>query len=395
MVKTVPAMGWNTWNTFTDKINEELVLGAAEAMIKSGLKDLGYEYVVIDDCWSLKERDKDGRLVADPEKFPHGMKYVADKIHEMGLKFGMYSCAGSVTCARYPGSYEHEFIDAKTFAEWGVDYLKYDYCFRSVTTPGDILYKRMGIALANCGREILFSACSWGVDDTHIWIKETGANSWRSTGDIQDSWVSVKSIAQSQMKAMEYNGQGCFNDMDMLVVGMNNGGRVGGNGCTTEEYFTHFAFWCLFGSTLMIGCDIRDMSKETVEILSNKNLIRINQDTKACQPFFIGHRLIKNYKKSIDDPYFYNNYPVDTPVIARYLDDGKIAIGFFNFTDGDVGCWQMSFVTESLGLPETSGKTLKLVDVRTGEETIVKNGFFTTDLAAHCSKVYIAEVIDK
>ena len=186
MVKNTPAMGWNSWNTFAQEINEKLVLEAADALVENGLKDAGYEYIVIDDCWSLHERDKNGRLVADPEKFPHGMRYVADYIHKKGLKFGMYSCAGVVTCAGYPASYEHEFIDAATFAEWGVDFLKYDYCFHSTGTPGHLLYKRMGIALANCGRDILFSACSWGADDTRVWIKETGANSWRSTGDIFD-----------------------------------------------------------------------------------------------------------------------------------------------------------------------------------------------------------------
>lgn len=221
MVKNTPAMGWNSWNTFAQEINEKLVLEAADALVENGLKDAGYEYIVIDDCWSLHERDKNGRLVADPEKFPHGMRYVADYIHKKGLKFGMYSCAGVVTCAGYPASYEHEFIDAATFAEWGVDFLKYDYCFHSTGTPGHLLYKRMGIALANCGRDILFSACSWGADDTRVWIKETGANSWRSTGDIFDCWASVKDIIQYQLKYMEYNGMGCFNDIDMLVVGMN------------------------------------------------------------------------------------------------------------------------------------------------------------------------------
>ncbi len=172
MVKHTPPMGWNTWNTFGPNIDEGLIMKSADMLVESGLKDAGYEYVVIDDCWSLRERDKNGRLVADPEKFPHGMKYLADYVHSKGLKFGMYSCAGALTCAMYPGSYEHEFIDAKTFAEWGVDFLKYDYCNRSLTTPGDLLYKRMGIALANCGRDIFFSACSWGADDTRSGLKK-------------------------------------------------------------------------------------------------------------------------------------------------------------------------------------------------------------------------------
>ncbi len=391
----VPPMGWNSWNTFTNQIDEQLILDAAKKLVSSGLKDLGYEYVVIDDCWSLKERDQNGRLVADPEKFPHGMKYVADKIHEMGLKFGMYSCAGTMTCAGYPGSYEHETIDAETFASWGVDFLKYDYCFHSIGVPGHLLYKRMGLALANCGRKIVFNACSWGADDTKIWIKETGADCFRSTTDIHDSWVSIKSIAQSQLQTLEYNGHGCFNDMDMLVVGMNNGGRVGGMGCTNEEYFLHFALWCLLASPLVIGCDIRNMTEETYKILSNKDLIRINQDTDCRQPFFLNQRMEKNYTLSVQNPQFYASYPLDTPVVARFLDDGTIAIGLFNFTDAASNHQESQFNTESLGLPESMGKTLRLKNVVSGEETVVKNGNYSISVPAHSAIVYIATVIDK
>ena len=213
-------MGWNSWNTFGENINEKVVLETADFIAESGLKDCGYEYVIIDDCWSLRERNEQGELVPDPEKFPHGMKYVADYVHSKGLKFGMYSCAGTMTCAGYPGSLDHEFIDAKSFAEWEVDYLKYDYCYHPHTTLGHTIYKRMGLALANCGRDIVFAACSWGADNTKTWIKETGAHTWRSTGDIHDSWESIKNLAVSQYKVAEYNGCGCFNDMDMLVVGM-------------------------------------------------------------------------------------------------------------------------------------------------------------------------------
>lgn len=155
-----PPMGWNSWNTFTWNINEDLVCGAADALCASGLKDKGYEYVVIDDCWSLKQRDANGRLVPDPEKFPHGMKAVADYVHSKGLKFGMYSCCGTHTCAGYPGSFEHEFVDAETFASWGVDYLKYDNCYKPKHMDGEVLYKRMSLALRNCGRDIVLSAAT-------------------------------------------------------------------------------------------------------------------------------------------------------------------------------------------------------------------------------------------
>ncbi len=395
MVKNTPAMGWNSWNTFAQEINEKLVLEAADALVENGLKDAGYEYIVIDDCWSLHERDKNGRLVADPEKFPHGMRYVADYIHKKGLKFGMYSCAGTVTCAGYPASYEHEFTDAATFAEWGVDYLKYDYCFHSIATPGHILYKRMGIALANCGRDILFSACSWGADDTRVWIKETGADSWRSTGDIFDCWTSVKDIINYQLKYMEYNGKGCFNDIDMLIVGMNGNGHVGAGGCTYDEYFTHFAFWCMFGSPLMLGNDIRNMDEQTKKIILNRQLIRINQDKKYSQPFFIGHRMEKNTARSVSNDLYYGNYPDGVVMLAKYLDDGKIAIGLFNLSDGISEMWQSTFLTESVGVPQSSGKKLRLKNVADGSEIISANGCVTIkNTDPHASSVYIAEVID-
>ena len=192
MVKLTPPMGWNSWNTFGANISEELIFEIADRMVEDGYLDAGYEYVVIDDCWSLRERDANGRLVPDPKKFPHGMKYVADYIHSKGLKFGMYSCAGMLTCAGYPGSMDHEFIDAATFAEWEVDLLKYDYCFNSRIIAGEYLYRRMGLALENCGRDILLSCCTWGVDQTHEWVKTTASSMWRSTTDIFDNWDSIK-----------------------------------------------------------------------------------------------------------------------------------------------------------------------------------------------------------
>lgn len=386
MVKNTPAMGWNSWNTFGLDINEGVVLKTAENMVKSGLKDAGYEYVVIDDCWSLRERDKDGKLVADPEKFPHGMKWLSDKIHAMGLKFGMYSCAGVVTCAGYPSSYEHEFVDAQTFADWGVDYLKYDFCFHSAHLSPSLLYKRMNAAIMATGRDILFSACSWGEEGTHEWVHESGADSYRSTCDIWDNWASIKDIFQSQLDKQQYNYKGCFNDMDMLVVGMRGKGYVarGLGGCTDTEYFTHFALWCMYASPLMLGNDVNNMDEETLKIVTNKDLIRINQDKRCCQPFLINRRD--------------NSHPElqkEMPIIAKYLDDGKIAIMICNFTDGTTNRWNSWFLTESVGVPESSGKTLKMRDIMTNEETIVTNGLFTTPVESHGVKVFIAEIIDK
>lgn len=392
-----PPMGWNTWNTFGKDINEQLILESADAMVENGLLEAGYNYLVIDDIWHLKERDENGRMVADPEKFPHGMKYVADYVHSKGLKFGMYSCAGYLTCAGYPASYDYEWVDAQTFAEWGVDFLKYDFCFHPMTVRPDILYKRMALALANCGRDILFSACSWGSENTKQWIKETGADMWRSTGDINDSWESVKALSQSQLEVQEYNGKGCFNDMDMLIVGMNGKGNVGFKGCTTEEYRTHFSLWALLNSPLMIGCDIRDMDDATKEILLNREIIAINQDPKGCQPFFANNFMWtpNEARKSSTEPHF-EKYPVDIPIIAKYLDNGDIAVGVFNFTDKTASRWSMTLTCDNLGLPMNCGKDFEAVDLWSGETIKSFNGTLEIDsLDAHACRMFRVKIIDK
>lgn len=376
MIKKTPPMGWNSWNTFAANINEQLIFETADRMADSGLRDLGYEYLVIDDCWSLRERDENGRLVPDPEKFPHGMKAVADYVHSKGLKFGMYSCAGNLTCAAYPGSFEHEFVDAATFAEWGVDYLKYDYCYKSDIIHGRYLYRRMGLALKNCGRDILFSACSWGADDTHEWIRETGADMWRSTGDIFDVWSSVKDLTMQQEKILPYGGVGCFNDMDMLIVGMHGKGNVGVEDLSDTQYKTHFSIWCLFGSPLMIGCDIRDMSEATKATLMNRELLAIDQDEDLRQVIKI-HGIWSGAEQT--------NY-------ARFLSNGDIAIGCFNFSDGRAG---VRFNLDEFGLNESTGKTLRMRELWTGEEITVKNGTFMHDIEPYDCLVFRCKVLDK
>ena len=375
MIKNTPPMGWNSWNTFGPDINEQLILETADKMVETGILNAGYEYLVIDDCWSLKERDKNGRLVADPAKFPHGIKAVADYIHSKGLKFGMYSCAGTLTCGGYPGSFEHEFTDAATFAVWGVDFLKYDYCYHSSLIHGKYLYRRMGTALKNCGRNILFSACSWGADNTAEWIRETDANMWRSTGDIADSWASVKNLTDAQDKILAYGGSGCFNDMDMLIVGMYGKGYVGLEVLSDVQYKTHFSIWALLASPLMIGCDIRNMNIETFKILTNKELIKINQDNDCRQVY----KLINIWNDNIK-------------AYARNLENGDIAVGFFNFSN-ESGVVRLNI--EELGLPESTGKTLCMHNVWEDETVTVKNGIFMHDIAPHDCLVYRCRVVDK
>lgn len=374
MIKNTPPMGWNSWNTFGADINEQLIFDTADKMVETGLSALGYEYLVIDDCWALKERDENGRLVADPQKFPHGMKAVADYVHSKGLKFGMYSCAGYLTCAAYPGSFEYEFIDAKTFAEWGVDFLKYDYCYHSSVIHGKYLYRRMGLALKNCSRDILFSACTWGADNTAEWIRETSANMWRSTGDVFDNWETIKSIIEQQEAILPYGGAGSFNDMDMLVVGMYGKGNVGLQGLNDTQYKTHFSIWALLGSPLMIGCDVRNMNKETFDILSNEELIKINQDADCRQVFKLSLYSGNNIK-----------------AYARNLENGDIAVGFFNLTDKKV---TVKFLLDELGLPVSTGKTLEMHEVWNGETVTVKNGTLIKNIEAFDSLVYRCRVVD-
>ena len=272
MLAQRPPMGWNTWNTFGKDINETLIRESADAFIDNGLKDAGYEYLVIDDCWSEYNRDPiTDRIVPHHEKFPNGMKVVADYVHSKGLKFGMYSCDGVRTCADYPGSFDHEFLDAQTFAEFGVDYLKYDNCYKPNNAEGPTLYRRMAMALRASGREILFSACNWGTDDVWTWIRGAGAHMYRSTGDIHDSAESYREIVLSQADKFGYSAPGCYNDIDMLTVGMYGKGLVGSVGCNDADYRSQFSLWCMFSAPLMLGCDIRKMNEETLKLSPTGN----------------------------------------------------------------------------------------------------------------------------
>ena len=373
-----PPLGWNSWNTFSHEINEKVVRESADAMVTSGLKDAGYEYIVIDDCWALRDRDENGRMVADPEKFPSGMKALADYIHSKGLKFGMYSCVGTRTCADYPGSFDYEFIDAETFAEWGVDYLKLDYCFKPRSADGPTLYRRMAMALRNSGRDILLSACNWGHDNTTEWIRSTGAHMYRSTGDIIDSWQSIKEIAASQMDMQKFAGPYCYNDMDMLVVGMygksHNSWIASKGGCTTEEYKTHFSLWAMMNSPLMIGCDIRNMNDETKAILMNKDILAINQDPEARTPY---------WRKEWDAE------PNTVIHMVKPLENGDYAIGFFNFYDDNCG-GHVEFA--DIGLP-TRGYGLQLYDLWEKKDLGVFTCKYGVVLPAHGCQMLRAKVV--
>ncbi|MBO7359337.1 MAG: glycoside hydrolase family 27 protein [Clostridia bacterium] len=343
MLVNTPPMGFNTWNTFGENISDELIRQTADVMVEKGLDKAGYKYVVIDDCWSLKERDKQTRrIVPDPGKFPNGMKALSDYVHSKGLKLGMYSCAGQRTCADYPGSFDHEYLDARTFAEWGVDFLKYDYCYHPRFIEGELLYRRMGMALKESGRDILFSACQWGTEDVWNWIRATGAHMFRSTGDIVDNPESFKKILISQLGKFSQSGAQCFNDMDMLTVGMYGKGNVGMGGCTLGDYQSQFALWCMCGVPLMLGCDIRKMDDDILKLVTNPSLIAINQDKECRQPMFLG-----NLERE------------DKLVVFKHLEKGY-AVAFVNFSDSDRN---MSLSFTDVGLTAASGMGFEFTPV--------------------------------
>jgi len=266
-------MGWNSWNFFACAINETVIRETADALISTGLADLGYVYVNIDDCWSSTTRNLEGDLEPDQKTFPSGIKALADYVHAKYLKLGIYSDAGIYTCEVRPGSIFNEKRDANLFASWGIDYLKYDNCYNLGIEPKK-RYPPMREALNATEHTIFYSLCEWGVDDPALWADSVG-NSWRTTDDINDSWASMSAIADLNDKWATYAGPGGWNDPDMLEVG--NGGM------TYQEYRSHFSIWALMKAPLLIGCDVRNMTKETIEILSNKEVITVNQDTLGVQ----------------------------------------------------------------------------------------------------------------
>jgi alpha-galactosidase len=319
-----PPMGWNSWNRFSCNVNEDLVKSAADALVSSGMKDSGYEYVVIDDCWQVS-RDTAGNIIADTKSFPHGIKALADYVHSKGLKFGIYSDAGWNTCAGRPGSRGHEYQDAQQYANWGVDYLKYDWC-NTGTENAQAAYSTMRDALKTAGRPIVFSLCEWGSNKPWLWAPNVG-NLWRTTGDISDCWnckkdqLSWTQILDLQVGLESYAGPGHWNDPDMLEVG--NGGM------TTIEYRSHFSLWCMLAAPLMAGNDLKNMSPEIKEILTNKEIIAVDQDPLGMQ----GRRVAKSG---------------DSEVWAKQMKDGSRAVALLNRGVSDV---DISISWEDLGYP--------------------------------------------
>jgi alpha-galactosidase len=275
-----PPMGWNSWNKFACNVSENLIKETADAIIATGMKDAGYEYIVIDDCWQVS-RDAEGNIIPDAKRFPSGMRALADYVHSKGLKFGLYSDAGTKTCQGRPGSKGFETKDTQQYAAWGIDYLKYDWCSTEGQNTHEA-YTKMSRALQASGRPIVFSICEWGGTQPWLWAPGVG-HLWRTTGDIQDCWdcnqpwggMGWIHILDLQAELHPYAGPGHWNDPDMLEVG---NGKM-----TTAEYRSHFSFWCLLAAPLMAGNDLRAMTAETKEILTNKEVIAIDQDPLGMQ----------------------------------------------------------------------------------------------------------------
>ena len=303
-----PPMGWNSWNKFAGKVDDAVVRGVADAIVDTGMRDAGYVYINIDDTWEGR-RDSQGNITAN-RKFPD-MKALADYVHSKGLKIGIYSSPGPKTCAGYEGSYGHEDQDARTFEQWGFDYLKYDWCSAGRIYKDDdmqAVYQKMGDALLKAGRPIVYSLCQYGKEDVWKWGAKVGGNLWRTTGDISDHWKSMEEIGFRQFAIAPYAQPGHWNDPDMLEVG--NGGM------SNDEYRTHVTLWSLLAAPLLAGNDLRSMSADTKAVLMNREVVAIDQDPDA-----------KPVKEILGQG--------PTVIAARPLSDKSVAVGLFNQGEAD------------------------------------------------------------
>ncbi|MGW0507939.1 NPCBM/NEW2 domain-containing protein [Streptomyces olivaceoviridis] len=326
-----PPMGFNNWNSThcRAEFNASMVEGIADLFVEKGLKDAGYQYVNLDDCWALPDRDANGKLVPDPARFPDGIKAVADYVHAKGLKLGIYTSAGTKTCdsTGFPGALGHEYSDARQFADWGVDYLKYDNC-NNQGVDAQQRYRTMRDALKATGRPIVYSICEWGQNKPWEWASDVG-HLWRTTGDISDSWSSMLSILKQNLPLAPYAGPGHWNDPDMLEVG--NGGM------TDTEYRSHFSLWSVMAAPLLIGTDLRKASPATFDILGNKEVIAVDQDPLGKQGTVVssaGGRW----------------------VVAKEMKDGSRAVTLFN----ESGTAQrITTSATAVGLPDADAYTLR------------------------------------
>jgi alpha-galactosidase len=324
-----PPMGWNSWNKFAGAVTDKDVRGMADAMAGNGMKAAGYTYINIDDTWEAG-RDANGNIQSN-SKFPN-MKALTDYVHGKGLKIGIYSSPGPFTCAGYEASFNHEAQDAKQYAAWGFDYLKYDWCSASTVYTNDpaaiamtqqAAYAKMGDALLKSGRKIVFSLCQYGQNDVGTWSAKVGGNVWRTTGDIRDAWQSMMDIGFNQQVGREkFSGPGHWNDPDMLEIG--NGGM------SETEYRTHMSLWCLLSAGLLAGNDLRTMTPGIKEILTNKEAIAVDQDKLGKQAVRVSPPVPADEAATVSVSEGRSRTGGDLQVFSRPLADGGYAVGLFN-----------------------------------------------------------------
>ena len=304
-----PPMGWNSWNCWGKDVDEKKIRLAAEAMVKSGLVNHGWTYINIDDCWQGTRNPATGEITSN-EKFPD-MRKLTDYVHSLGLKIGSYTDCGPNTCAGYEGSEGYEEQDIKTYAKWGFDYVKIDWCFCEGKDPYES-YSKFGDAIAKTGRDIVFSICEWGKGKPWLWGQKAGGNCWRTTGDIVDTWQSILKNGFSQGDLWQYAGPGCWNDPDMLVVGKVGWGTVRQTRLTPDEQYAHISLWSLLAAPLLIGCDMSGMDDFTLSLLTNDEVIAVNQDVLGSQA--------KQLQSGTSQ------------VWVKDLKDGSKAVGLFNLS---------------------------------------------------------------
>ena len=345
-----PPMGWNSWNKFAGRVDEATVRSIADAMASNGMKEAGYTYINIDDTWE-GERDARGNIQTN-KKFPD-MKALADYVHGKGLKLGIYSSPGPHTCAGYEGSYAHEEQDAHTYANWGIDYLKYDWCdARNYYTDEDMhaIYQKMGDALHATGRPIVYSLCQYGRADVWKWAPDVSGNLWRTTGDIRDAWDSMSKIVDQQAELAPYAGPGHWNDPDMLEIG---------NGHMSDtEYRTHMSLWSMLAAPLIAGNDLRDMTKEIHDILTNREVIAIDQDP-------LGKQATRISKSG------------DQEIWVRPLSGGAHAVALYNRSASDAN---MTVKWSDVGLKKAPAKAR---DVWAHSDVKLNNGDYSVDVPSH------------
>ncbi|MEV6109668.1 NPCBM/NEW2 domain-containing protein [Streptomyces sp. NPDC051940] len=359
-----PPMGFNNWNSThcRAEFNEAMVKGVADIFVDKGLKAAGYEYVNLDDCWALPQRDADGKLVPDPVRFPNGIKAVADYVHSKGLKFGIYTSAGTKTCnsAGFPGGLGHEFSDARQFADWGVDYLKYDNC-NNQGVDAQLRYRTMRDALRATGRPIVYSICEWGQNRPWEWASDVG-HLWRTTGDISDNWSSMLSLFKRNAPLAQYAGPGHWNDPDMLEVG--NGGM------TDTEYRSHFSLWSVMAAPLLIGSDLRKATPATFDILGNREVIAVDQDPLGKQATVLSSQ-------------------GGRWVLGKPMADGSAVVALFNETSS---AQTISTSAGALGLPAADAYALRDLWQHKDYNTA---GSVSASVPAHGTVLFRVSVQDK